>query len=190
MKAVHKARGRVAGKLVPLRPSAREGPRERRLPEAQPGSAPPNGPPRPRSAPGPPRPGPQTAPGGGANGSAERGSGLGACRDFPPKAGRTGTRSLGGAGGCSRGSGWRPPGAWCSEGRSSPARRARKLGPSLRTARGQGAGGGAPGRPYRLVPGRSAGAGALALRIGAVGLRGPVALPPRLCRDLDAPWAW
>lgn len=118
---------------------------------------PPNGPPRPRPAPGPPRPGPQTAPGGGANGSAERGSGLGACRDFPRKAVRTGTRSLGGAGGCSRGSGWRLPEAWCSEGRSSPARRARKLGPSLRTARGQGAGGPAPGRPYRSVPGPSAG---------------------------------
>lgn len=151
---------------------------------------PPNGPPRPRSAPGPPRPGPQTAPGGGANGSAERGSVLGACRDFPRKAGRTGTRSLGGAGGWGRGPGCQPPEAWCSEGRSSPARRARKLGPSLRSARGQGAGGPAPGRPYRPSPGRSAGARSQVLRLRAVRLRGPVVLLPRLCQDLDAPRAW
>lgn len=120
---------------------------------------PPNGPPRPRSAPGPPRPGPQTAPGGSANGNAERRSGRVACRDFPRKARPTGTRSPGGAGGCRGCSGWRSLEARCSEGRSSPARRARKLGPSLRAARGQGAGGLAPGRPYRPAPGRSAGTG-------------------------------
>lgn len=61
-KAVHKARGRVAGKLVPLRPSAREGPGERRLPEAQPGSAPTQ-----RPAPPPLRPWP--APPGTTNGA-------------------------------------------------------------------------------------------------------------------------
>lgn len=65
MKAVYKARGRVAGKLVPLRPSAREGPRERRLPEAQPGSAPTQ-----RAAPPPLRPWP--APPGTTDGARRR----------------------------------------------------------------------------------------------------------------------
>lgn len=147
-------------------------------------------PPRPRPAPAPPRSGPQTAPSGSTNGRAERLSGLAACRDFPRKAGGTGTRSLGGAERCRGCSGWRPLEAWCSEGRSSPTRQARKLGPSLRAARGQGAGGPAPGRPYRPAPGRSAGTGAQVLRLRAVRLRGPVIPLPRLCQDLDAPWAW
>lgn len=188
---MHKARGRVAGNLVPLRPSAREGPGERRLPEAQPGSAPTQ-----RPAPPPLRPWPappRTTNGARQQRERQRGTSLWAslpCRDFPLKAGRTGTRSLGGAGGCRCCSGWRPLEAWCSKGRSSPARRARKLGPSLRAARGQGAGVPAPGRPYRPAPGPSPGTGAQVLRLQAVRLPGPVVLLPRLCQDLDAPWAW
>ena len=69
--------------------------------------------------------------------------------------GRTRTRVLSGAGGCGRGAGQQQREAGCPAGRSSPTRRARKLGPSLRAARGEGAGGAAPGRPYRPVPGWS-----------------------------------
>lgn len=67
--------------------------------------------------------------------------------------GQTRTSGLSGAGGCCRGPGRRQPAAWRPTGRSSPAWSARKLGPSLLEARGEGAGGAAPGRPYRPARG-------------------------------------
>ena len=70
--------------------------------------------------------------------------------------GRTRTRGLGGAGGCGRGPGQQQREPRCPAGRSSPTLRARKLGPSLRAARGEGAGGAAPGRPCRPARGWSA----------------------------------
>lgn len=111
--------------------------------------------------------------------------------------GRTRTRVLSGAGGCGPGAGQQQREAGCPAGRSSPTRRARKLGPSLRAARGEGAGGAAPGRPYRPVPGWSAlglGRGGVApsCRGGgppAGGLRAGVAPLPRLSLDFEAPGA-
>lgn len=112
--------------------------------------------------------------------------------------GWTRTRVLSGAGGCGRGAGQQQREAGCPAGRSSPTWRARKLGPSLRAARGEGAGGAAPGRPYRLVPGWSElglGRGGVAptCRGGgppAGGLRAGVEPLPRLSLDFEAPGAW
>lgn len=86
LQSVHSAGGPVPGGLAeagPLHPGAQGSTSSQRRGPALPLL---RGPPRPRSAPSPPRPGPQTAPGGGANGSEEGGSGLGAHRDFPRRA--------------------------------------------------------------------------------------------------------
>lgn len=91
--------------------------------------------------------------------------------------GPTRTRGLRGAGRCGRGPGQQRREAWRPAGTSSPAP-ARKVGPSLRAARGEGAGGAALGRPYRpagawSAPGLGRGAAAPGCGgPGAGGLRG------------------